>query len=97
MHYWIGAVVTQTDRDELSLHLAPGGRILLADPFRGMAIRLLESLERAGWAVGMTRYDLGEDMCRRSVGVFELKPPRVLSKQPQDRLITESPVMPDRH
>src|SRR5690606_27268291 len=32
-------------------NLAPGGRVLLADPFRAVSLRLLEELEAAGWTI----------------------------------------------
>jgi predicted nicotinamide N-methyase len=57
-------------------NLAPGGRILLSDPFRTMSIRLLEALEREGWAVTCSRWDVGEDATTRPSWVFELAPPR---------------------
>ncbi len=56
-------------------NLAPGGRVLLADPFRAAALPLLEALERDGWAVTLTRWALGEGAAARRVGVFELTPP----------------------
>jgi predicted nicotinamide N-methyase len=56
-------------------NLAPGGRILLSDPFRAVSIRLLESLEADGWAITMSKWTLGEGDARRAVGVFDLRPP----------------------
>jgi predicted nicotinamide N-methyase len=55
--------------------LAPDGRILLADPFRSASIRLLEALERDGWRIVMTKWNVGEERSVRPVGVFELTPP----------------------
>ena len=57
-------------------NLAPGGRILLADPLRPMSLRLLEAMERDGWGVAMAQYDLGEAAPPPPIGVFELIPPR---------------------
>lgn len=57
-------------------NLAPDGRVLIADPFRGMSLRLFENLEADGWGVAMTRYDLGEESSPRPIGVFEWTPPR---------------------
>ncbi|HEX8200630.1 MAG TPA: methyltransferase domain-containing protein [Isosphaeraceae bacterium] len=54
---------------------APGGRVLLADPFRGVSLRLLEALEGAGWAISLTRWDVGGEAAPRPIGVFELAPP----------------------
>lgn len=59
----------------LGSNLAPGGRVLISDPFRGMSIRLLEGLEADGWGVSFTRWDLGEDMAPLPIAVFELVPP----------------------
>lgn len=55
-------------------NLAPGGRILLADPFRGVSLRLLESLETQGWHIAITKWTVG-DTNPRAIGVFELTPP----------------------
>jgi predicted nicotinamide N-methyase len=56
-------------------NLAPGGRVLIADPFRGPSLVLLEELERDGWRVTMTKWTVGEDATPRAIGVFELTPP----------------------
>jgi predicted nicotinamide N-methyase len=57
-------------------NLAPGGRILLSDPFRAPSLRLLESLEAEGWRVGVTRWTVGEESAPRAIGLYELEPPR---------------------
>lgn len=59
----------------LAANLAPGGRILLADPFRTMSFRLLEAMEAEGWAVTFSRWEVGEEATPRPVGVFDLSPP----------------------
>src|SRR4051794_11429828 len=56
-------------------NLAPGGRVLVADPFRGPSLKLLEALEAAGWRVGFTKWTVGETGEPRPVGVFEMAPP----------------------
>lgn len=56
-------------------NLAPGGRILLADPFRKTSLTLLESLETAGWTVSLNIWSLGSGEHPRPVGVYELAPP----------------------
>ncbi len=56
-------------------NLAPGGRILLSDPFRAASLRLLEALEAEGWGVSFTRWTLGEEESERPVGLFELTAP----------------------
>ena len=53
-------------------NLAPGGRILLSDPFRSPSLRLLEAMEAGGWTVTMSRWSVGEQADPRAVGVFEL-------------------------
>lgn len=56
-------------------NLAPGGRILLSDPFRQTSIRLLESLEGEGWTITMNRWSMGENTSPLPIGIFELQPP----------------------
>lgn len=56
-------------------NLAPGGRVLMSDPFRGTSLRLLEALEQDGWTVSLTKWRVGEELAPRPVGVFELTPP----------------------
>lgn len=48
------------------------GRVLLSDPFRGMALRFFEGLEADGWGVRYNQWDVGTE---KPVGVFELTPP----------------------
>lgn len=55
--------------------LAPGGRVLLSDPFRGTSLRLLEALEADGWGVAIAKWSVGEAAAPRPIGVFELTPP----------------------
>jgi predicted nicotinamide N-methyase len=55
-------------------NLAPGGHILLSDPFRGVSIRFLETLDADGWRVGITKWNLGDETSPRPIGVFELTP-----------------------
>jgi methyltransferase-like protein 23 len=56
-------------------NLAPGGRILLSDPFRAPSIRLMERLEAEGWGIRIAKWNVGEDGSPRAVGVFDLTPP----------------------
>lgn len=56
-------------------NLAPGGRVLLADPFRAASLPLLTALELDGWAVSLSRWSVGEEASPRSIGLFELVPP----------------------
>ncbi|HEX2205722.1 MAG TPA: methyltransferase domain-containing protein [Longimicrobium sp.] len=56
-------------------NLAPGGRVLLSDPFRAPSLRLLEALEVDGWKISMAKWSIGEGDDLRRVGLFELAPP----------------------
>jgi predicted nicotinamide N-methyase len=56
-------------------NLAPGGRVLLSDPFRNMGLDLLETLEVAGWTNKITKWQLGDDAAKRPFAIFELAPP----------------------
>lgn len=62
-------------RRVLETSLAPGGRLLLSDPFRKPSIRFLEELEADGWRVAMSKWTVGEARSPRAIGVFELAPP----------------------
>jgi predicted nicotinamide N-methyase len=52
-------------------NLAPGGRLLLGDPFRSASIRMLEAMEQDGWTVRMTKWRLGGQWGERLIGGFE--------------------------
>jgi predicted nicotinamide N-methyase len=52
--------------------LAPGGRVLVADPYRATSIALLEEMERDGWTTALTKWTVGITPPPRPVGVFEL-------------------------
>jgi predicted nicotinamide N-methyase len=56
-------------------NLSSGGRVLIADPFRQRSFQLLESMEAAGWEIGMSQWTIGEGEFARRIGVFELVPP----------------------
>jgi predicted nicotinamide N-methyase len=56
-------------------NLAPGGRLLLSDPYRPPSLPLLEGLEARGWRARHSRWTLGEDSDPRAVAVYELTPP----------------------
>lgn len=60
----------------LETNLAPGGRVLLADPFRAASLGLLYGLEAAGWRVTFTRWTVGEAADPRPVAVYELAAPK---------------------
>jgi predicted nicotinamide N-methyase len=61
----------------LESNLAPGGRALLADPFRVPSLRLLETLAADGWTVALSKWSVGveEEAAPRPIGVFELTRP----------------------
>jgi methyltransferase-like protein 23 len=55
-------------------NLAPGGRVLLADPFRASSLALLEAMEADGWAVGLSKWSVSEDdESPRPIAVYELE------------------------
>lgn len=56
-------------------NLAPGGRVLLSDPFRAVSLGLLEALEQDGWSVTLSKWSVGEEATPRPIAVFELTPP----------------------
>ena len=56
-------------------NLATGGRVLLADPFRATGMPLLEAMEKSGWKVTHSRWNIGEGEESRSVAVYELLKP----------------------
>jgi predicted nicotinamide N-methyase len=56
-------------------NLAPGGRILLADPFRNQSLGLLEALETDGWTISLSKWSVGEEEALRPIGLFELMLP----------------------
>jgi len=55
-------------------NLAPGGRVLLSDPFRKPSLRLLEAMEESGWGVTLTKWSVGEERAPRPIAVYELEP-----------------------
>jgi methyltransferase-like protein 23 len=53
-------------------NLAPGGTVLLSDPFRKDSFAFLESLESSGWKVTFDKWTVGVKPPERPVGVFTL-------------------------
>lgn len=53
-------------------NLAPGGRVLISDPYRSPGLPLLEQMEASGWRVRHSRWVLGEGSDDRAVAVYEL-------------------------
>ncbi|HEV2800478.1 MAG TPA: 50S ribosomal protein L11 methyltransferase [Pyrinomonadaceae bacterium] len=56
-------------------NLAPGGRLLLSDPFRAVSLVLLEALEADGWSVTLSKWSVGEETTPRPIAVYELTAP----------------------
>lgn len=56
-------------------NLAPGGKLLLSDPFRAVSLRLLEALEEDGWTVTLSKWSVGEEATPRPIAVYELTAP----------------------
>ena len=54
----------------LETNLAPGGTVLIGDPFRETSMKFFTAREAAGWTVRLDRWEVG-----RPVGVFTLTPP----------------------
>jgi methyltransferase-like protein 23 len=66
-------------RHIFATNLAPGGTLLLADPFRETSLRLLEAMEAEGWRVTMDKWTVGITPPPRPVGVFALtRPPGIV-------------------
>ena len=57
-------------------NLAPGGRVLISDPFRAASLALLEALAADGWGVALGKWSVGEEDAPRSIAVYELAAPR---------------------
>ncbi len=56
-------------------NLEPGGRLLMADPFRARSLPLLEALEANGWKISLSKWTVGESDNRVPIGVYELTAP----------------------
>jgi predicted nicotinamide N-methyase len=52
-------------------NLAPGGCLLLSDPFRSASIGLLEAMEADGWNVTFNKWTVAVVPPPRAAGVFE--------------------------
>jgi methyltransferase-like protein 23 len=74
----IGADILYADSVHPSLrhifdaNLAPGGRLLLADPFRPASFELLEAMAADGWNVAVNKWTVSVVPPPRPIGVFEL-------------------------
>jgi len=74
----IGADILYADsvhpqlRQIFDTNLAPGGRLLLSDPFRADSFELLEAMAADGWNVSFNKWTVGVVPPPRPIGVFEL-------------------------
>jgi methyltransferase-like protein 23 len=81
----IGADILYADsvhpqlRQIFDTNLAPGGRLLLSDPFRAMSFGLLEAMAADGWNVSFNKWTVGVVPPPRPIGVFELTRPHASS------------------
>lgn len=57
-------------------NLAPGGRLLLSDPFRPPSFDLFEAMAKDGWHIAVNKWTVGVVPPPRPIGVFELTRPR---------------------
>jgi predicted nicotinamide N-methyase len=55
--------------------VAPGGRVLLSDPFREVSLQLLRGMEASGWTVALSKWSVEAEANPRPIGVFELARP----------------------
>jgi predicted nicotinamide N-methyase len=53
-------------------NLAPGGQLLLSDPFRPASFQLIEAMAADSWNVAVNKWTVGVVPPPRPVGVFEL-------------------------
>ena len=53
-------------------NVAPGGTVLLSDPFRKQSMAVLEDMEASGWRITMDKWTVGIAPPLRPVGVFAL-------------------------
>jgi len=52
-------------------HLAPGGRVLFADPLRSESLRLLEAMEQTGYRVSLAKWAIGVESGTRTIAIYE--------------------------
>ncbi|HEX7979443.1 MAG TPA: methyltransferase domain-containing protein [Gemmatimonadaceae bacterium] len=62
-------------RHVFETNLAPGGRMLMADPFRARSLPLLEGLENDGWTIALTKWTVGGSENKLPIGVYEIARP----------------------
>jgi predicted nicotinamide N-methyase len=100
----IGADILYSDKSHAHLrhifdtNLAPGGRLLIGDPFRSRSYTLLEAMEADGWRVAITKWTVSDDEEIRPIGVFEVTPPppSSLATERSDGAMGPSPPAPGK-
>lgn len=74
----IGADILYADtlhdplRDIFETNLAPGGRLLIADPLRPDSFEFLEAMAADGWNVTFNKWTVGVVPPPRPIGIFEV-------------------------
>jgi hypothetical protein len=53
-------------------NLAPGGSLVISDPFREASIPLFERMQASGWTVSFDKWTVGLQPPQRPIGVFTL-------------------------
>lgn len=59
-------------RSIIEANLAPGGTVVLSDPFREASIGFFEQMEADGWRVALDKWSVGIAPPPRSIGVYSL-------------------------
>ncbi len=54
-------------------NLAPGGSVLIADPFRKASLAMLDALEAEGWRIRLDKWTVGLTPPPRPVGVYTIE------------------------
>jgi predicted nicotinamide N-methyase len=62
-------------REIFERNLEPAGRVLLSDPFRAPGLRLMQSMEEAGWVVSLSKWNVEGAEAPRPIAVYELTRP----------------------
>jgi methyltransferase-like protein 23 len=56
-------------------NLTPGGRLLMADPFRARSMPLLEAMETDGWKIALAKWTVGGTEKGLPIGVYDVARP----------------------
>lgn len=52
-------------------YLAPGGKVLFADPLRSQGLHMLEAMEASGWCVSLSKWSIEVETGVRTIAVYE--------------------------